>query len=1008
MEPERWEQIEQLYEAALRLEAGRRAAFLARACAGDEALRQEVATLLASDAQAGSFLAAPAAEVVARSVAAEVGPPPVGRQIGHYQVLSLLGAGGMGEVYLALDTRLGRKLALKLLPAQFTADADRLRRFEREARTASALNHPNIMTIHEIGEFEGTHYIVTEYVEGETLRERMTGAPRQRMKLPEALEIAVQVAAALSAAHEAGIVHRDIKPENVMVRRDGYVKVLDFGLAKLIEPSLLSLDSQASTAAKVGTGSGVVLGTPRYMSPEQARGQKVDARTDIFSLGVMLYEMIAGRAPFEGATPSDVIAAILTTEPPPLADNAPQAARELELLVGKALRKDREGRYQVVKDLLLDLKDLKQELESATRQARVPRSEAGNRAGGERGSGAESAESPVSRTKRRKRGVVAAPATLMVGAIAPADAGGRSPEIPSGEPLISRIKPHQRWALLACGTLIIAAAIPIYFSLRSRWQMPKMTSYTQVTSDGRLKRDAVVTDGSRIYFSELLGGQVVLAQVSSAGGETMPVHPPLPNANLLALSPDRSKLLVGRFEGSAPEGPLWVVPVTGGSPYRLGDVLGHAATWSPGGEWIAYAKGGELFLVKNDGSEPRKLMSVTGRIDWPRWSPDGSRLRFTVRDPKTRWPSLWEVAAEGADPRPLLPGWNKLEGECCGNWTADGKYFVFESSRDRASDIWVLREEAGLFARAKREPVRLTSGPMNFHAPVPSPDGRQIFVIGEQRRGELIRFDAKTRQFVSYLPGLSAEGLDFSADGEWITYTTYPEGDLWRSKVDGSQRLQLSFPPMQARMPRWSPDRKKIAFAAQLPGKPWKIYLVSAEGGSPQLLSPDGRDERNPDWSPDGNSLAFSSRTTPGALSIHLLDLRTNQVSMLPGGSMFSPRWSPDGRHIAALPLDSQKLMLFDLTSQEWVELARVNVGYPSWSRDGKYIYFTDQVGSADPGIKRLRIADRKVERLASLKELRLVQTYFGSWFGLAPDDSRLALRDVGIQDIYALGWQAP
>jgi serine/threonine protein kinase len=367
MKPERWKQIEQLYNAALKLDVSRRAAFLDQACDGDEDLRREIASLLASDAQAGSFLAAPAVEVAAKVIAAEPVSSPIGRRIGHYQVLSLLGAGGMGEIYLAEDTQLGRKVALKLLPIEFTADAGRVRRFAQEARAASALNHPNIITIHEIGEASteagSTHYIVTEYVEGETLRQRMLSAPQQRIEASEAIDLALQIAAALAAAHEAGITHRDIKPENVMVRRDGIVKVLDFGLAKLTETASGVIDSQASTLAKNSTEAGVVMGTPRYMSPEQARGEKVDARTDIFSLGVMLYEMAAGRAPFAGTTSNEVIAAILRDSPPPLAECAPDAPPEMERILSRALRKDREERYQAVSELLADLKRLKRRLE---------------------------------------------------------------------------------------------------------------------------------------------------------------------------------------------------------------------------------------------------------------------------------------------------------------------------------------------------------------------------------------------------------------------------------------------------------------------------------------------------------------------------------------------------------------------------------------------------------------------------------------------------------------------
>lgn len=363
MPSERWQQIEELYHAALDRAPDERTAFLAEACANDSDLRREVEELLRYDGAAESFIEEHALAMEARQLEAEDLSTTKAqglnrRQIGAYKILALLGKGGMGEVHLALDPRLGRKVAVKLLPARFTHDRERVRRFEQEARSASALNHPNIITIHEIGEVENTRYIVEEYVEGETLRQRMSSAPQQRIEPPEAIDIALQIAAALSAAHEAGITHRDIKPENVMIRRDGIVKVLDFGLAKLTEPSSPAVDTQSPTAPGGSTETGVVMGTPRYMSPEQARGEKVDARTDIFSLGVMLYEMITGRAPFAGATTSEVIAAILRDEPAPLAEAPP----ELERIISRVLRKDRAERYQTAKALLDELNHLKERL----------------------------------------------------------------------------------------------------------------------------------------------------------------------------------------------------------------------------------------------------------------------------------------------------------------------------------------------------------------------------------------------------------------------------------------------------------------------------------------------------------------------------------------------------------------------------------------------------------------------------------------------------------------------
>src|SRR5262245_27624556 len=330
MESERWRQIESLYYAALERDATERAAFLTEACADDEELLRELESLLAVHEQAEGFMAAPALEVAARVIAEDQGQTMTGQMIGHYQVLSLLGPGGMGEVYLAEDTRLGRKVALKLLPQIFTQDRERVLRFKQEARAASALNHPNILTIYEIGEFEGGHFIVTEFIDGQTLRELMNA----QIKLRAALDVAAQVASALSTAHEAGIVHRDIKPENIMARRDGYIKVLDFGLAKLTEqfsPGQTAVaDSDASTKGLVHTDPGKLMGTARYMSPEQIRGLEADGRSDVFSLGVMLYEMVTGRAPFDGTTPSEVMFAILNQEPSPLRRYTRNAPAELE------------------------------------------------------------------------------------------------------------------------------------------------------------------------------------------------------------------------------------------------------------------------------------------------------------------------------------------------------------------------------------------------------------------------------------------------------------------------------------------------------------------------------------------------------------------------------------------------------------------------------------------------------------------------------------------------------
>src|SRR4030095_2577285 len=352
IDPDRYRRIDEIFQAALELEPHQRASYISVACSGDAALLKEVEDLLVSDGQQWELIGTPAFEMVAPLLAKDQPQLKAGDSIGHYQVVSLLGVGGMGQVYLAEDTKLGRKVALKLLPASYTRDESRLRRFQQEARAASALNHPNILTIHELGEVDGEQFIATEFVEGETLRERLQRAP---LNLAETLDVAAQIAGALAAAHKAGIVHRDIKPENIMLRHDGYVKVLDFGLAKLTEQQEPATQTRATE--NVDISSGLVMGTVKYMSPEQALGRQVDPRSDIFSFGVVLYEMIAGHPPFKGKNSDELINAILKKEPSSLTD----VPEETQRLISRALRKKKEDRYQTIEDLLTDLKSLKED-----------------------------------------------------------------------------------------------------------------------------------------------------------------------------------------------------------------------------------------------------------------------------------------------------------------------------------------------------------------------------------------------------------------------------------------------------------------------------------------------------------------------------------------------------------------------------------------------------------------------------------------------------------------------
>ena len=380
-------------------------------------------------------------------------------------------------------------------------------------------------------------------------------------------------------------------------------------------------------------------------------------------------------------------------------------------------------------------------------------------------------------------------------------------------------------------------------------------------------------------------------------------------------------------------------------------------------------------------------------------------------DPKMRVSSLWQVLADGTNLHPLLAGWRQpnresfisgVSGECCGRWTPDGKYFVFDSG----GQLWALREKEGLLRKVSREPTQLTTGAISYGFPIPSKDGRKLFAVAGMVRGELERYDAKSKAIEPFLSGISAQDMAFSKDGQWVAYVSYPEGTLWRSKADGSDRLQLSFPPLYAMLPRWSPDGKQLVFFDYQTGKPTRIYLVSADGGTPHAMMPGGpQAQADPTWSPDGNSVAFGGVFT-AVDGIHIFDLKTSQVSTLPGSNtLFSPRWSPDGRYMVGMPTDSLGLRLFDFETQKWAVLSNTAAGYPGWSQDGKYVYFLQQ--QPDVGVFRVGIRDRKLEWVANLKGFQMTG-YWGMWLGLAPDDSPLLLKDTGSQEIVALDWDAP
>ena len=897
----------------------------------------------------------------------------IGQKVSHYRVLGILGGGGMGLVYKGEDLKLDRPVALKFQPEEIAADPLTLRRFEREARTASSLNHPNICTIYEVEEHEERPFIVMELLEGETLRELISrfansaGEGPHGLPLSQLLDIAMQIAEGLNAAHQKSIIHRDIKPANIFVMPTGKVKILDFGLAKTgalapIEPSAEAgaQESSLQTSQKTNldltlSRTGTPLGTAGYMSPEQVRGEKLDVRTDLFSFGLILFEMATGRRAFVGETAAIVQSALLEQPTPAARELNPGLIVSLEEIITRALEKDREQRYGSAREMLVDLERTKQETTADTLTATKEAVSA----------------SPQSRKSRWLRGGTAAAVCFLVAAV-------------------------------------------IWFFLPVR--LPKVTGFTQLTS-GSNPSYSPVTDGLRLYFHENRTEGRKLAEISVTGGEVSLLPVPIPHPVIEDISPDHSQLLISTTD--SPSAPIWILPLPSGSPRRIGDLEGSTATFAPDGKHLLFTRDSDVYLAAVDGSGLRIIASrAHGRVLFARFSPDGSRIRFNVIDTQKNTVELWEVHADGSDLHSLLSGWRgPLEERF--SWTPDGRYFLFASEgASGAHDIFALRESRGLFGEQLSEPIRLTFGPLRYSVPVPSTDGKRLFVTGSHLRGELVRWDFTSQQFIPFLGGISATNVSFSQDGKWIAYVTVPGYELWRSRVDGSEKLQLttSSGDSLSLLPRWSPDGKQIAFMSRVAiGKSWKIFVISANGGSPTPLLPEDATETDPNWSADGTRLAYGTWTEfpSGKAEIRIVNMNTHQVSTLPGSSgMSSPRWSPDGRYIAAFSfeLHSRKIFLCDMHSQKWTEwVTDQDMSYLSWTADSHSLrYIQNTNGDRDAKVRRLSIGDSLPEDLFSLKGLRQFDGPEGSWSGPAPDGSQMFLRDLSGRDIYALDVDFP
>jgi serine/threonine protein kinase/Tol biopolymer transport system component len=929
---ENWERAQTLFLIAVDLRPDERTAFLEAACAGDEEMRREVESLLSHDGASERHIAEALAGTAQSFFDSKSIKP--GTRVQDYEILKLIGTGGMGEVYQARDVRLSRNVAIKVLPSFLTNDSDRLRRFEQEARAAAALNHPNIVAVYQMGFYRGAPYLVSELLEGDTLRELTKRGPLQWRA---AVEYGLQIARGLAAAHAKGIAHRDLKPENLFLTNDGHVKILDFGLAKLTDPS-------SSGHARPASEPGMVMGTVGYMSPEQIRGHEVDHRSDFFAFGAILYELLSGEQAFHKVSAADTMSAILNEEPSEISQLQLTVPLALQRVVHRCLEKKREQRFQSASDLAFALDAL---------------SDSG-----------------------------------MLGPAA-AHIGGNLQNPRRLFPAIG----------IACAiTLMIA------YWFRPTTPLLHVNRVVQLTESGGVRRgEPLFTDGPRVYYQSAgpLGKDWQLRQVLLTGGQDSPVGIPTGPFHIRGLSPDDTEFVaifdIG--EGNT----VLRIPVAGGSPRRIGNLVADDIAWSHDGNSFAYSRGNQLFLAPADGTSSRLLMTaseVAARIDHVRWSPDDRRLRFTLVvsgdlgsliSPTKQ--ALWEIGVDGKDLHELRFSWPGTEIECCGEWTPDGDYFVFESDRGGSSNLWALEEKWDWWRRPNRDPVQLTSGPVNFYQPVASRNGKNILAIGVQPSGELVRYDQSRKDFVPFLAGRSMAHLAFSHDGRWLAYVAYPEGILWRAHADGTNPLQLTFPPLQVGSPSWSADDKQIAFHAVQPGQTWMNFVISADGGNPEPFPSETSSQSSPSWVPGRDALIYSRAYRADNHGLYLFDRQSGHSEKIPGTEgLFGSIWSPDGRHLATIDAHTDSLLLFDLKSSRRTPLAGP-MSWPTWSPDSQYIYF---VRWGINSILRVHVPDGREEKVLEVP-FRLTP-----WpFTVAPDGSLILLREHGRYDVYSLSLSA-
>ncbi|HKQ50738.1 MAG TPA: protein kinase [Pyrinomonadaceae bacterium] len=882
-----------------------------------------------------------------------------GTSLGRYEIRSRIGAGGMGEVYLARDTTLDRVVALKILPSEIATDQQRMQRFVQEAKTASALNHPNILTIFEIGETNGAHFIATEYIDGVTLRKHIQG---RRLKLSEALDVASQIAAGLTAAHSAGIVHRDIKPENIMLRKDGYVKLLDFGLAKPTERQASLVDTEAQTKMLVNTSPGMVMGTVSYMSPEQARGFQLDSRTDIWSLGCVLYEMVAGRVPFSGETTSDVIVAVLDREPPPLPGGPYETPLELQRILRKALRKDREERYQTVKDLLVDLRALKQEVDfEAKLEISVP-PESRSLAAFNTISAQNSFE--TERAAHTSH-VPATRSTLASGRLA------ASPRA-AGE----RFKQWTVLALVAAFAAVVTGLVYMYLHQRAR-RAPRAfqpMKVTRLTTTGKSIGAAISPDGKIVAYVVNDGGQRSLwvRQVATSRNVQI-VEPAAVEFTGVTLSPDGNYVYYVTGSPNSPIRELSQVSVFGGTPKKILSDVDTPVTFSPDGKQLAFMRGEPtkaeytLFVVNSDGTGERRLASAKAPQYYEQlaWSPDGQRLAVSTGNASTsKDMTIVEVNIADGTEKPLSQ--EKWPGIGQFAWLSDGSGMLINAvdKDSQLSQIWLLSYPEGTARRVTNDlnnyrgvsvaaqtgdlvTVRYDQSTNIWIAPGPAsaPLAAQRPAAAQRNEATAALIDeSRATQITS--GAAKFYGGTWTPDGR-LVYSSDVSGsrDLWVMDADGTNQKQLTFDSGTNFSPVVSPDGRYIVFVSDRKDGRHNIWRMDANGANPKQLT-NGNYDRNPAFSPDGKWIVYTSF---GATNPNLWRIPVDGGDPVQLNDKFSmaPIVSPDGKMIACYYWDERPdtqlgTALIPFEGGQPVKVFTLPSPNVRWSPDGTALTYVD------------------------------------------------------------------